>query len=69
MNAHSLPSAEYKVTFTDFTVTLLAVHPHQSLEASLEEMLQAAGSALEEVASVTLYRTYLLEEEFGELLP
>lgn len=48
----SLPSAEYRVTFSDETVTLLSVHPDESLEESLEEMIEASGARPEEVSSV-----------------
>ena len=65
MNATLLPSSEYQLTFTDGSVSLLGVHPHESLEQALREMLQAAGAGPEEVASVELLRTYDLAEEFG----
>jgi hypothetical protein len=64
----SLPSAEYEVTFSDETVTLLSVHPNESLEGAIEEMIEASGKAPEEVSSVELRRTYNLEEEHPELL-
>lgn len=59
----SLPSAEHKVTFSDETVTLLSVHPDESLEGSLKEMLQASGRSAGEVSSVEMLRTFDLEEE------
>lgn len=62
-----LPSAEYKVTFSDETVTLLSVHPNESLEESLTEMLQASGKAAKAVSSIELLRTFDLEEEHSEL--
>ncbi|GAB5550165.1 MAG: hypothetical protein SangKO_099250 [Sandaracinaceae bacterium] len=61
----SLPSTEYKITFRDGSISLLDVHPDQTLDGSLEEMLRAAGSADEEVASVELIRAFVLDEEFG----
>lgn len=64
----SLPSAEYKVTFSDETVTLLSVHPGESLEESLSEMLTAGGISPADVSSVELERTFDLEEEHPELL-
>lgn len=68
----SLPSAEYRVTFSDETVTLLSVHSNESLEGSLDEMLQASGKAPEKVSSVKLSvelrRTFHLEEEHAEHL-
>ena len=64
----SLPSAEYRVTFSDETVTLLAVHPNESLEESLEEMIEASGARPEEVSSVELVRTFDLEKENPEHL-
>jgi hypothetical protein len=63
----SLPSTEYKVTFSDETVTLLSVHPNESLEESLTEMLQASGKAAEAVSSIELLQTFNLEEEHSEL--
>mgnify|MGYP006447265717 CR=1 FL=1 len=64
----SLPSAEYKITFSDETVTLLSVHPGESLEESLSEMLTSAGSSPADVSSVELNRTFDLEKEHPELL-
>ena len=64
----SLPSAEYRVTFSDETVTLLPVHPNESLEESLEEMIEASGARPEEVSSVELVRTFDLEKENPEHL-
>ena len=64
----SLPSAEYRVTFSDETVTLLSVHPNESLEGSLEEMIEASGARPEEVSSVELVRTFDLEKEHPEHL-
>ena len=64
----SLPSAEYRVTFSDETVTLLSVHPDESLEESLEEMIEASGARPEEVSSVELVRTFDLEKENPEHL-
>lgn len=64
----SLPSAEYRVTFSDETVTLLSVHPNESLEGSLEEMIEASGARPEEVSSVELVRTFDLEKENPEHL-
>jgi hypothetical protein len=64
----SLPSAEYRVTFSDETVTLLSVHPNESLEESLEEMIEASGARPEEVSSVELVRTFDLEKENPEHL-
>lgn len=64
----SLPSAEYKVTFSDETVTPVSVHPDESLEKSLGEMLGASGKTAEAVASVELLRTYNLETEHPEYL-
>jgi hypothetical protein len=64
----SLPSAEYRVTFSDETVTLLSVHPNESLEESLEEMIEASGARPEEVSSGELVRTFDLEKENPEHL-
>ena len=64
----SLPSAEYRVTFSDETVTLLSVHPNESLEELLEEMIEASGARPEEVSSVELVRTFDLEKENPEHL-
>lgn len=61
-----LPSTEYKVTFRDGSVSILDVHPDQTLERSLNDMLRAAGSVDEEVASVELIRAFSLAEEFGD---
>ena len=64
----SLPSAEYRFTFSDEKVTLLSVHPNESLEGSLEEMIEASGARPEEVSSVELVRTFDLEKENPEHL-
>lgn len=68
MDELNLPSAEYKVAFSDGSVTLLSVHPDETLEGSLEEMLQAAGIAKVEVSSVQFERAFTLEEQHSELL-
>ena len=57
-----LPSVEYLVSFRDGSVTLLVVHPDQSLESELAEMLEAAGTEGGDVRSVEFARTYLLSE-------
>lgn len=63
-----LPSTEYKVTFGDGSISVLSVHPNESLESALEEMLQAmsgganAPAADEEVRSVELIGTLSLDE-------
>ncbi|HIG74803.1 MAG TPA: hypothetical protein EYQ24_09590 [Bacteroidetes bacterium] len=41
-----LPSTEYKATFCDGSVSILSVHPDESLKSALDEMLQAASGAL-----------------------
>jgi hypothetical protein len=64
----SLPSAEYRVTFSDEMVTLLSIHPNEPLEESLEEMIEASGARPEEVSSVELVRTFDLEKENPEHL-
>mgnify|MGYP006299920407 FL=1 len=64
----SLPSAEYKVTFSDEPVMPLSVHPNESLEASLVEMVEASGKSVQEISSVKLERTFDLQDEHPELL-
>ena len=59
----TLPSTEFKVNFDDGTVGTISVHPDQTLEKSLLEMLRAAGATVDEVKSVEL----LGELSFPEL--
>lgn len=40
--AAALPSAEYKVTFADGSVSALSVHSDETLEGTLAEMLRAS---------------------------
>jgi hypothetical protein len=63
----SLPSVEYKVTFSDGSVTPLSVHPGESLMESLSGMLTSAGTNPTEVSSVEINRTFDLEEEHPEV--
>ena len=52
-----LPSIEYKVTFGDGSVSVLTVHPDETLEGALGEMLRAtrggAGADLAEAGSTS----------------
>ena len=52
-----LPSTEYKVTFGDGSVSVLSVHPDETLEGALAEMLQAmcggGGADIAEAASAS----------------
>ena len=57
-----LPFTEFKVTFDDGSVATVSVAPDQTLEHSLEEMLQAAGATAEEVKSVELLGEFSLPE-------
>jgi len=67
MDELNLPSAEYKVTLSDGSVTLISVHSDETLEGSLDEMLQSAGIAKAEVSSVQFERAFALAEQHSEL--
>ena len=62
-----LPSTEYKVTFADGAVSVVSVHPDESLEGSLSELLQEPRATPSEVTSVELLRAYSLEDEYDGL--
>lgn len=67
MDGLNLPSAEYKVTLSDGSATLISVHSDETLGGSLDEMPQAAGIAKAEVSSVQFERAFALEEQHSEL--
>lgn len=45
----------------------LSVHPNESLEGALAEMLKAPGKAPEDASSIELVRTFDLAEERNKL--
>ena len=61
-----LPSTEYKLTFGDGSVSVLSVHPDESLRSALDKTLRAAsgepGTSAADVQSVELIGTLSFDE-------
>jgi hypothetical protein len=62
----TLPSCEYKITFTDQTVTLISVHQDETLESVVREFLEASGTEAHEMEEVEFYRTFDLVDEMSD---
>ena len=64
--AVGLPTTEHPVTFADGSVSVLSVHPDESLVTALADLLRAAGSEPDRVVSVERLRSFVLDGDPGE---
>jgi hypothetical protein len=68
MTDYNLPSSEYRVEMKDGSMCPLSVHPWQSLEEELAEIIADGGIKEGQILSIEFEGTFVLEETHPELI-